>query len=242
MSYHRHGAALDMKGLLRGFVLVTLLPGTAAGQNAPLPDMDAIARALGVTCDYCHTRGSAEAPESPAAAAARTRLQIARDMIEMTRTLNATVQKATGRTPGATEVRCVTCHRGVAIPNQLSDVVLQTAVQQGGAAAADQYRELRRRYYGGQSYDFGEAELFRAVQRLVDARPTDAIALLEMNLEFHPQSAMSHVLLAQCHVRRRDPDAAIRSLEQALELDPSNGFARGRLVQLLEDRRRRTPQ
>ena len=230
-----------MKGFLRTFALVMLLPGTVAGQNAPLPDMDAVARALGVTCDYCHVRGAAEA-ESPAAAAARTRLQIAREMIEMTRGLNATVQKATGRTSGATEVHCVTCHRGVAIPTQLSDVVLQTTVQRGGAAAADQYRDLRRRYYGGQSYDFGEAELLRAVQRLVDARPADAITLLEMNLEFHPQSATSHVLLAQAHVRRRDPDAAISSLEKALELDPSNGFARGRLTQLLEDRRRRTPR
>jgi predicted Zn-dependent protease len=229
-----------MKGFLRTVLLVTLLPGTAAAQNAPLPDMDAIARALGVTCDYCHVRGT-EVPES-SAAAARTRQQIARDMIEMTRALNATVQKATGRSTGVTEVHCVTCHRGVAIPKQLSDIVLQTTVQQGGAAAADQYRELRRRYYGGQSYDFSEAELLRALQRLVDARPTDAIVLLEMNLEFHPQSATSHVLLAQAYLRRRDPEAAIRSLEKALELDPSNGFARGRLTQLLEDRRRRTPQ
>jgi tetratricopeptide (TPR) repeat protein len=136
-------------------------------------------------------------------------------------------------------VECVTCHRGVAIPKQLSEIILRTVIERGGSAAADQYRELRRRYYGRQSYDFSEDELFRAVQRLLDSRPTEAIPLLQMNLEFHPQSSQSYVGLAQAHIRKREPDMAIAALEKALELDPANGFARGRLAQLQDDQRRR---
>jgi tetratricopeptide (TPR) repeat protein len=225
-----------MKHLVLALAALALLrPAAADGQTAPLPDMDAIARALGVSCEYCHVRGSAA--ESESASVAKAKLEVAKAMIAMTRDLNASVAAATGQTKGATEVQCVTCHRGVAIPRQLSDIVLRTTVEKGGDAAADTYRELRRRYYGRQSYDFGEDELLRVVQRLVDARPADAIALLTMNLEFHPESASSYVLMGQAYLRMRDRDAAIRSLEKALELDPTNAIARGRLAQLASDRR-----
>ena len=221
------------------FVLTAVMllgPMTALAQETPLPDMNMIARALGVSCEYCHVRGNAEAGE--AAAAAKSRLQVAKAMIEMTRGLNASVAAATGQAKGATEVQCVTCHRGVAIPRQLSEIVLRTTVEKGGAAAAETYRDLRRRYYGRQSYDFGEDELLRAVERLVSARPADAIALLTMNLEFYPESSSSYFLMGQAYVRMRDLDAAIRSLEKAIELDPTNAIARGRLTQLVDDRDR----
>jgi tetratricopeptide (TPR) repeat protein len=208
-------------------------PAAASAQPAEQLDMDAIARALGVSCNYCHV-GRDRAAESTE----KSKLQIAREMIEMTRGLNATVQAATGRTE-ATRVECVTCHRGAAIPKQLSEIVLRTVIEKDGTAAAEQYRTLRGQYYGRQTYDFGEDELFRAVQRLVDRRPADAIALLEMNLEFHPQSSRSHVGLAQAYTRKRDPAAAIRHLEKAIEIDPDNGYARGRLAQLQDDERRR---
>jgi tetratricopeptide (TPR) repeat protein len=217
-------------------LIVLLRPSTVSAQAAPLPDMNAIARALGVSCDYCHARGVE--PTDPVAIAARRRLDIAKAMIEMTAGLNTSVATATNRTEKAPAVQCITCHRGIAVPRQLADIVLQTTMASGGAAAVEQYRELRQRYYGRQSYDFGEEELLRAVERIVSARPADAIALLTMNLEFHPQSSSSYVLIGQAYVRMRDLDAAIRSFEKAIELDPNNAMARGRLVQLLDDRDR----
>lgn len=220
------------------FTATALLgPSAAFAQDPPLPDMNAIARALGVSCEYCHARGVE--PTEPVAIAARRRLDVAKAMIEMTAGLNKSVAAATNRTEKAPAVQCITCHRGTAIPRQLSDIVLQTTIADGGAAAVEQYRELRQRYYGRQSYDFGEDELLRAVERIVSARPADAIALLTMNLEFHPQSSSSYVLMGQAYVRMRDLDAAIRSFEKAIELDPNNAMARGRLVQLLDDRDRR---
>jgi tetratricopeptide (TPR) repeat protein len=219
------------------FTATALLgPSAAFAQAPPLPDMNVIARALGVSCEYCHARGIE--PTEPVAIAARRRLDIAKAMIEMTAGLNTSVAAATSRTEKAPAVQCITCHRGVAIPRQLSEIVLQTTIANGGAAAVEQYRDLRQRYYGGQSYDFGEDELLRVVERLVSARPADAIALLTMNLEFYPQSSSSYVLMGQAYVRMRDLDAAIRSFEKAIEIDPNNAMARGRLVQLLDDRDR----
>jgi tetratricopeptide (TPR) repeat protein len=226
-----------MKPIIGALVLLALVAPVAAwAQAPPLPDMNLIARALGVSCEYCHARGIE--PTEPVAIAARRRLDIAKAMIEMTAGLNTSVAAATNRTEKAPAVQCITCHRGVAIPRQLSEIVLQTTMASGGAAAADQYRELRQRYYGRQSYDFGEDELLRAVERIVSARPADAIALLTMNLEFYPQSSSSYVLIGQAYIRMRDLDAAIRSFEKAIELDPNNAMARGRLVQLLDDRDR----
>src|SRR5215831_2557707 len=86
-----------------------------------------MAQSLGVSCDYCHTapRGSGQ-PEP--------KKEVARAMMAMTRELNAKVQAATGKTAtDATAVQCVTCHRGVTIPAQLSDILIRTLRANGAA-------------------------------------------------------------------------------------------------------------
>ena len=192
--------------------------------------MQEIAQALGVSCNYCHSaeRGSGQ-PEP--------KKDIARAMIAMTRDLNAKVEAAAGK--NAARVDCVTCHRGVAIPRQLDDVLYQTLREQGGAAAVAQYRELRNRYYGRQAYDFGEDTLISIAQRIADARADDAIALLQVNLEFFPKSARTYVALAHAYTRKIDDASAISALEKALEIEPENGIARGQLEQLRSYHRKR---
>ena len=86
----------------------------------------------------------------------------------MTRDLNTKVQEATGKPADqTTRVECVTCHRGVAIPQPLSALILRTIVEKGGVAAVDQYRDLRKQYYSRATYDFSEDALFEIVQRVV---------------------------------------------------------------------------
>lgn len=209
---------------------------TVAAQGPPadlMNDMQVIAQALGVGCEYCHVapRGSGR-PEP--------KKDIARAMIAMTRELNVKVQAATGKPAAeATSVRCVTCHRGVTIPKPLSEIVVQTVRDKGGEAAVSQYRELRDRYYGRAAYDFGDDELVTTARRLAAARPDAAIRLLEMNLEFHPKSAQSYVALAYAHTRQSNDAAAILDLEKAVEIEPENGAARGQLEQLRSYQRRR---
>ena len=114
---------------------------------------------------------------------------------------------------------------------------LQTIVDKGGAAAVDQYRELRKQYYSRATYDFSEDALFEIVQRVVQGKPDDAIALLRMNLEFNPQSAKTYALLGFTYTRKSDDASAMTNLEKSLELDPTNAMVRGQLEQLQEYRR-----
>jgi tetratricopeptide (TPR) repeat protein len=213
-----------------------LLGAGVAVAEAQTMNMEEVSQALGVRCNYCHSapRGSGQ-PEP--------KKDIARAMMAMTRDLNAKVQEATGKPANeTTRVECLTCHRGVAIPQPLSAIVLRTVVEKGGAAAVDQYRDLRKQYYSRATYDFSEDALLEIVQRVVQGRPDDAIALLRMNLEFNPQSAKTYALLGFAYTRKVDDASAITNLEKSLELDPTNAVVRGQLEQLQEYQRRRKQQ
>jgi len=198
--------------------------------------MEEVAGALGVHCDYCHSAPRGSGLKEP-------KKDIALAMMAMTRDLNAKVQEATGKPADqTTRVECVTCHRGVAIPQPLSAIILRTVVEKGGAAAVEQYRDLRKQFYSRATYDFSEEALLQIVQRVVQVRPDDAIALLRMNLEFNPQSARTYALIGFAYTRKVDDASAITNLEKSLELDPTDAMVRGRLEQLQEYRRRRSQQ
>jgi tetratricopeptide (TPR) repeat protein len=215
-----------------------LIPILACAALAPAQtmNMQEIGQALGVRCDYCHSapRGSGQ-PEP--------KKEIALAMMAMTRDLNAKVQEATGKPANeTTRVECATCHRGVPIPQPLSAIILKTVGEKGGAAAVEQYRDLRKQYYARATYDFSEDALLDMVQRVVQGKPDDAMALLRMNLEFNPQSARTYALLGFAYTRKVDDTSAIANLEKSLELDPTNAMVRGQLEQLKEYQRRRQRQ
>jgi hypothetical protein len=210
---------------------VNALAQTTPAARPPLPDMQAVAAALGVTCEYCHA-GRGAGPRLTAAG--KPLLEVGREMIAMTASLNATVQAATGKTEReAASVTCATCHRGVTIPRPLTDILLVTGVREGADAAVKQYRDLRSRYYGRGAYDFGEETLLSVARRLANARPEVAIPLAELNMEFFPKSVNTLVVKAIAQ-SGRDDEAAVATLKQALELDPGNGEVQGRLYQIEE--------
>lgn len=201
----------------------------AEAPKPPLPDMPAVAAALGVTCDYCHA-GRGTPPK--VTANGKPRLDVAREMIAMTHALNATVQSAAGKTAReAAAVTCATCHRGIAIPRPLTEILLLASVRDGADAAVAQYRELRTLHYGRGAYDFGENTLLNAARRLGTARPDLAIPLADLNLEFFPRSV--NTLVAKAIAQGgRDDEGAVATLKKALEIEPENGEIKGRLFQL----------
>ena len=216
------------------FAILIAAPAVA---QAPQPDlmatMQGIAQGLGVRCEYCHSapRGSGQ-PEP--------KKEVARAMMAMTRELNAKIEAATGKPAGeATRVTCQTCHRGVAIPRQLPEIITQTIREKGVVAAIEQYRELRQQYFGRQAYDFGEDVLLTLGQQMSAGRPDDAIALLKVNFEFYPRSARSLAAIAYAYTRKYDDPTAITFLEKALELEPGNGMIQGQLAQLKSYQRRK---
>jgi tetratricopeptide (TPR) repeat protein len=216
--------------------MILIAVAACAGAQTPpadiMPLMQEIVQGLGVQCDYCHSARGSGLPEP--------KKDIARQMIAMTRDLNTRVQTATGKTPAeATQVRCITCHHGVPIPKQLSEIVMQTLREKGAAAAAAQYRDLHERFYGRAAYDFGEDTLIGVAQPLAAGRPDDAIALLKLNLEFFPQSGKTYAAIGYAYTRKYDDPTAITFYEKAVELDPNNGVTRGQLEQLKMYQRKR---
>jgi hypothetical protein len=125
-----------------------------------LKSLQAIADALGVDCQFCH------APKA-LTATGRLRLDVAQEMIAMTSELNDRVARATS-TDG-TRVSCITCHRGVTVPRQLRDILLETSVRQGPAALRG--RPPRRPF----------ARELAALRSLV-RRPTNAAAVTRLTL------------------------------------------------------------
>jgi tetratricopeptide (TPR) repeat protein len=136
-------------------------------------------------------------------------------------------------------VECITCHRGIPIPEQLSDILTQTLKNQGVEAAIAQYKDLRNRYYGSAAYDFSDATMVNIAQPIATRRPDDALALLTAQLEFNPKSAKTLTAIAYVYTRKFDDATAITYLERALEIEPENGAVQGQLEQLKSYRRKK---
>jgi tetratricopeptide (TPR) repeat protein len=226
-----------MKHFVLAAMALSLAPAVRFAQAQPAPDlmatMQKFCKALGVTCEYCHTAPRGSGLTEP-------KKDVARAMMAMTRDINGKIGTATGKNANeVTTVECMTCHRGVAIPLQLSEILSRTIREKSVAAAVTRYRELRTQYFGGQSYDFSEGTLLTLGQQLTAVKPDDAIALLEVNVEFYPQSARSYAALGYAYTRKFDDASAIKYLEKAVALDPDNGVIRGQLEQLQSYQRRK---
>jgi len=215
--------------------------------------MQTVAAGLGVACNYCHVPPTppAGAPPAPAAAAAGGRgrggapqldfasddkqeKKTARVMLKMVSTVNDTLTGEFGKSGSpVVKVDCVTCHHGVAKPEQLSDILSKTMLTKGEESAISKYKEMRAQYYGSQSYDFTEPVLTRlAQQSLATNKVDDALAWAKLNLENYPKSAPTLVALSQGHARKGDKAAALKEVEQALAIDPMNAAAKRQLDQL----------
>ena len=193
--------------------------------------MQGFTQALGVQCTYCHM---GQAPNFDFASDAKPTKTVARKMILMAREVTAKMPEITGK-PAAdiTRLRCATCHRGLAIPKLLPDIVTEAVNKSGVTAAIEQYRELRKKYYGAQAYDFSENALVPVALQLNNAnKPDEALALLQMNAEYYPNSAPTYAMMSQVYVKKNDKDNAIKSLEKAVQLDPNNQQAKRQLEQL----------
>jgi hypothetical protein len=195
-----------------------------------LATMQAIAQSLGVACNYCHVqegrggRNDFASDEKPPKKAARGMMLLARD-------INTKLPDAVGKPADATtRVGCATCHRGVPIPKLITDIVTDAG---GATAGLAKYRELREKFYGGQSYDFSEGSLIAIAQRANTAnKADDALAYLNANLEYYPKSARTYVTIAAVKNAKGDKPGAIAALEKAVELDPNNLQAKTQLENL----------
>jgi len=189
--------------------------------------MKDFATGVGVRCATCHV-GEAGQPLSSFDFAAddREMKAKARLMIRMVNAINA--EHISGLDEVApsdhgmrVNVRCVTCHRGLRLPQMTDEVLDETLNADGLEAALDKYGELREQYYGTHSFDFEEFMLPFYAQRLAAKKQiNEAIAFLKLNAQHFPESSYTYFVLGEASVIAGDYAAAVESYGRAAELDP----------------------
>ncbi len=185
--------------------------------------MRSMAGGLGLRCNGCHVGEDPNSLEGYDFASDEKPIkQTARVMLGIVEEINGKLLPKIGKDAAElAEVRCRTCHHGQQRPQGLRDV-LTTALEEGGKdAAIAKYRELRERYYGRDTFDFGEWQLLGLAERLAKAEQVaDAYAFVQLNLEYFPDFGMSYVFLGQYHSKKGETEQAITSFEKAIELVP----------------------
>ncbi len=156
--------------------------------------MAGFTRALGVRCQFCHV-GEESMPLSQFDFASddKETKRKARVMIRMVQHINGEhLGELEARLDPPIEVTCATCHRGVQQPRMLQDILIGAYDEGGIDAAVARYDELRNRYYGRYSYDFGTVPLDDVAQQMAQRGAlADAIRLLELNVEKNPGSVFA---------------------------------------------------
>jgi tetratricopeptide (TPR) repeat protein len=151
-------------------------------------------------------------------------------MMLMVAEVNRRLDTLPERKPGGLTATCNTCHRGVNRPVPLSMYVSDVALAAGTDSALRTYHALRDRYYGRDSYDFGEPSLNVAAFRLAQAGKFDeALTLLKLNEEYFPKSSGMYVFRGNVLLMRADTNGAAEAFREAVRRDTMNFEAKQRL-------------
>jgi len=172
-------------------------------RRALIDRMREFSGALGVRCEFCHVgEGGPELLNMDFASDDKEAKRTARRMLVMVAAIQKDYIENLGRAR-AIQVGCFMCHHGVSRPEPLEVVIGEVLESSGVEAAVDRYRSLRKEHYGSAAYDFGEAPLNRLGEGLLRAGKGEAaLALLELNWEFHPDSAWLRHLLEEARKLR----------------------------------------
>jgi tetratricopeptide (TPR) repeat protein len=197
--------------------------------------MAGFTRALGVRCTYCHV-GSEAIPlgQYNFVIDSLAPKNKAREMMRMVLAINNNhLANISDRRSPAIVVTCATCHRGVAQPRPIQQVLMM-AYDAGGADSLEKsYRALRERYYGSAAYDFGEVPLADVAAVLqTRAKLPDALRLYKLNMEFLPRSTFALRQAAAAEMAAGDTTSAVADLQRALEINPKDDQAKNSLDRL----------
>lgn len=196
--------------------------------------MTGFTRSLGVRCPYCHV-GEEGKPlttfDFPSDA--KPQKQIARDMYLMLGHVNEDLKRM--KLVGSSHVNmwCHTCHHGHPRPTTLSEELMAVYEPSGIDSTLASYQRLRTRFYGRDAYDFSEGSLIDlAVAVSHKGNDQDAIRILKLNVEQHPQSLRARTALAQTYEELGQKEMAVEEYRKVLEIDPQNQNARRKLEAL----------
>ncbi len=146
-------------------------------------------RRAGEGCLVCH-EGDLKTPRSEwdYASDAKPMKEKARTMMAMVKAINEEhLPQLPSRIDPTFEVSCTTCHAGRLDPRPLPTVLWETYERDGIDATTQQYRALRDRYFGRDSYDFRLGVLRNIALRMADqGAMEDAITLARTSVDVHP--------------------------------------------------------
>jgi len=189
---------------------------------------------LGVRCEYCHAgKGGDGLEKMDWASDEKDAKKSARAMLRMVDAINQDyVAKLGSQTQN--RVSCVTCHHGLSKPRGIAPTLAETLDKKGIPDAITQYKDLRKKYYGGAQYDFSETPLNQLSEGLMhDGKAKEAVAIMEMNGELNtPLSGWGASVLAMAHVANKDFDKAKGDFQKILQEDPENKWAKKQLDDL----------
>lgn len=189
---------------------------------------------LNVRCEYCHAgKGGNELKDMNWASDEKETKRTARAMLRMMANINQEYIPKLGR-QAPKQVGCVTCHHGLHSPTTMDAVLGETLDAKGIPAAIALYRDLKKKYYGGGEYDFGETPLNQLTESLLKQHKTQAaVAIMELNVEVNaPPSMWSYNLLAMSHAANKETEKAKADYQKILELNPQDTWAKKQLEQL----------
>ena len=240
---------------IREFVLVGAVASAPAALSAQLPAkfenlqyfpkdiardtlvnvMRGFSFALGVRCQYCHAGGDGVSfKDVEFKSDDKPTKRKARYMLRMADTINDRLLAALpDRSAPPVRISCVTCHHGLSKPATLASTLTATIESKGPDSAIAQYRRLRENTMTQGTFDFGQWSMNELARTLSERGKTaEAIAMLELNQEFYPQSAEIDFMIAELHRQRGEKDQALARYRSTLLKDPNNARAKQRLADM----------
>jgi tetratricopeptide (TPR) repeat protein len=207
------------------------------------PVMTGFTRALGVRCSYCH-KGEEGQPLSKFdfASDENPNKDRAREMLRMLGDINDHLKKIQPSGDQRVNMWCTTCHRGRPRPMTLEEELGERYRKQGLQAALDDYAELKKKYYGRGSFDFGEGSLNAFGYDLLAKDSSAAVQVFKTNADAFPESSNVWDSLAEAYLKSGNVDKARESYEKSLKLDPTNEDAKEALKKIRESKEKSKPQ
>jgi CubicO group peptidase (beta-lactamase class C family) len=121
------------------------------------------------------------------------------------------------------------------VKKSLARTLGRTLLDQGAAAAARQYRELKAA--APDDYDFREPSLNSLGYWLLrHDRAADSVEIFKLNVEAYPQNANPHDSLGEAYRKLGQRELALASYRKALELDPKLTSAAQAVMELEKER------
>ena len=189
--------------------------------------MREFATSLGVRCDHCHVGEGAGLTKFDFESDEKVTKRKARLMLKMVAALNQQFLPELAEigdvSSPSVEVSCMTCHRKQTRPLMLQDILASRLEADGIDAAEEEYRQLRKDYYGGFSYDFSSGALTGFGERLGNEGDFEsAIRFISLEIEMNGESAGVYYTLGGIQVSAGLDLDAIESYSRGMEMAPDD--------------------